>query len=419
MPEQTKGQGNHIVVIGGGFSGLTSAVDAAETGAHVTIVEKNPYLGGRVAQLNKYFPKLCPPNCGLELNFRRLRENPRITFHTMAEVEGITGGPGDYTVTIKLAPRFVNDNCVACNACAEACPSERPNEFNFGLDKSKAAYLPFSQAFPMKYVIDDKYCTGGCGKACSDACTYNAIDLSMKAETITVKASSVIVATGWNPYDANKIEILGYGSVKNVITNMMMERLASPNGPTGGKIVRPSDGKAIETIAFGQCAGSRDENHLAFCSYICCMATLKQTLYIREQYPDAKVYIFYIDIRTPGRYEKFYWQVKEDPNVVFIKGKVASAVQSPGSDDVVVEAEDMLTGEKIRTTVDMFVLATGMEPSGASRKINGVTMSEEGFAVPGGGIFSVGCSKNPLDVAKSAQDATGAVIKAIQTGLRR
>lgn len=419
MPEQTKGQGNHIVVIGGGFSGLSAAVDAAETGAHVTIVEKNPYLGGRVAQLNKYFPKLCPPNCGLELNFRRLRENPRITFHTMAEVEGITGGPGDYTVTIKLAPRFVNDNCVACNACAEACPSERPNEFNFGLDKSKAAYLPFNQAFPMKYVIDDKYCTGGCGKACADACTYNAIDLAMKAETITVKASSVIVATGWNPYDANKIEILGYGSVKNVVTNMMMERLASPNGPTGGKIVRPSDGKAIETIAFGQCAGSRDENHLAFCSYICCMATLKQTLYIREQYPDAKVYIFYIDIRTPGRYEKFYWQVKDDPNVVFIKGKVASAVQSPGSDDVVVEAEDMLTGEKIRTTVDMFVLATGMEPSGASRKISGVTMSEEGFAVPGGGIFSVGCSKNPLDVAKSAQDATGAVIKAIQTGLRR
>jgi quinone-modifying oxidoreductase subunit QmoA len=235
MPEQTKGQGNHIVVIGGGFSGLTAAVDAAETGAHVTIVEKNPYLGGRVAQLNKYFPKLCPPNCGLELNFRRLRENPRITFHTMAEVEGITGGPGDYTVTIKLAPRFVNDNCVACNACAEACPSERPNEFNFGLDKTKAAYLPFNQAFPMKYVIDDKYCTGGCGKTCADACTYNAIDLSMKAETITVKASSVIVATGWNPYDANKIEILGYGSVKNVVTNMMMERLASPNGPKSAR----------------------------------------------------------------------------------------------------------------------------------------------------------------------------------------
>ena len=407
---------NRILVIGGGFSGLTAAVEAAETGAQVTIVEKNPYLGGRVAQLNKYFPKLCPPACGLEINFRRIRENANITFYTMAEVQDVKGGPGNYDVTVKVNPRYVNDNCVACNACTEACPAERENDFNFGMDRSKAAYLPYNQAFPQKYVIDDKHCSGDCGKVCQDACKYNAIDLTMKAETISLQVDAVIVATGWKPYDSSKLDNLNVGKVKNVITNMMMERLSSPGGPTGGKIVRPSDGKPVESIIFVQCAGSRDENHLAFCSYICCMASLKQTLYIREQNPASKASIFYIDIRTPGRYEKFYWQVKDDPNVTFVKGKVAKIEQDAGSDDVIVEAEDMLTGEKIRTKADMVVLATGMEPAS---KIPGASYTDEGFALSGAGMFAAGCAKNPLDVAKSAQDATGAVMKALQIGKGR
>ncbi|HEX8947639.1 MAG TPA: CoB--CoM heterodisulfide reductase iron-sulfur subunit A family protein [Dissulfurispiraceae bacterium] len=419
MSEQGTKQANRILVIGGGFSGLTTAVDAAEAGAEVIVIEKNPYLGGRVAQLNKYFPKLCPPICGLEINFRRIKTNPSITFHTMAEVESISGGPGDYNVTVKVNPRYVNENCVACNACTEACPAERPNAYNFGMDTTKAAYLPFNQAFPQRYVIESAHCKGDCGKACAAACKYNAIDFGMKAETMNFKVNSVVVATGWNPYDANKLDILGFGNVKNVITNMMMERLASPTGPTGGKIVRPSDGKPVNSIAFVQCAGSRDENHLPFCSYICCLASLKQTTYIREQNPDSKVQIFYIDIRTPGKYEKFFWKVKEDPNVKLTKGKVASVVQADGSDDVVVVAEDMLTGDKIKVKVDMVVLATGMEPAGAARRINGVNYNENGFALPNLGVHSTGCSKNPMDVAKSAQDATGAVMKAIQTGQRR
>ncbi|MGO9614657.1 MAG: FAD-dependent oxidoreductase [Dissulfurispiraceae bacterium] len=418
MPELSTEKSNHILVIGGGFSGLTTAVEAAEAGARVTVIEKNPYLGGRVAQLNKYFPKLCPPTCGLEMNFRRIRENPLVDFYTMAEVQSVSGGPGDYTVTIKLNPRYVNDNCVACNACAEACSEERPNDFNFGMDKTKAAYLPFNQAFPQKYVIDDKYCKGTCMKACIEACKYDAIDLAMKQETVDLKVTSIVVATGWNPYDANKMDILGFGHVKNVITNMMMERLASPNGPTSGKIVRPSDGKAVQTVAFVQCAGSRDENYLPFCSYICCMASIKQTLYVREQNPDSKAFIFYIDIRTPGKYEQFYWKVKEDPNVSLIKGKVAKIVQDDASDDVIVEAEDMLSGEKTRVKVDIAVLATGMEPAGATSKIQGVNY-EEGFALSKKGIYSVGCSKNPMDVAKSAQDSTGAVVRALQAGKGR
>ncbi len=418
MPELRSDKPNRILVIGGGFSGLTAAVEAAEAGAEVIIVEKNPYLGGRVAQLNKYFPKLCPPVCGLEINFRRIRENPLVTFYTMAEVQSVSGGAGDYTVTVAISPRYVNDNCVACNACAEACPAQRPNDFNFGMDKTAAAFLPFSQAFPQKYVIDDKFCTDGCMKACLNACKYNAIDLTMKPETITLKVNAIVVATGWNPYDANKLDLLGFGKVKNVITNMMMERLASANGPTSGRITRPSDGKPVQSVAFVQCAGSRDENHLPFCSYICCMASLKQTLYLREHNPESVAHIFYIDIRTPGRYEKFYGKVKDDPKVSLVKGKVAKVLQAPESDDVIVEAEDTLSGKKIRVKVDMVVLATGMEPSGAGKKIKGVGY-EEGFALSSQGIYSAGCSKNPMDVAKSAQDATGAVVKAARAGQRR
>ncbi len=404
------------LVIGGGISGLTTAIELAEAGYESVIVEKEPYLGGRVAQLNKYFPKLCPPLCGLEINYRRIRTNPNISFYTMAEVMGVTGGPGNYEVTIKQNPRYVNEKCTGCNACAEACPEERPNEFNFGLDKTKAAYLPFDQAFPFRYVIDDRYCKGpSCGK-CADACKYDAIKLDMKAETFKIKAGAIIVATGWRPYDAKRIDNLGFGKVKNVITNMMMERLASQNGPTNGKILRPSDAKPVETIGFVQCSGSRDENHLKFCSYICCMASMKQAMYLWEQNPNAKVYIFYIDIRTPGRYEQFYWKVKDNPNATLIKGKVAKVAQAQGSDDVIVEAENMLTGELVRVKVDMLVLATGMEPSLKEKRIPlNVDFNEHGFIVPSdSGISVTGCAKNPFDVAKSVQDATGAALKAIQ-----
>jgi quinone-modifying oxidoreductase subunit QmoA len=413
------GSPNRILVIGGGFSGLTAGIEAAETGAEVIIVEKNPYLGGRVAQLNKYFPKICPPLCGLEINFRRIKVNPIINFYTMAEVESISGTPGDYTVKIKLNPRYVNENCTACNACTEACPVETDNDFNFGLNKTKAIYLPFEQAFPLRYVVDRKTCPKDCPAPCVDACKYNAIDLNMQAETINLNVNSIIVATGWKPYDAQKIDNLGFGKVKNVVTNMMFERIASKNGPTEGQIIRPSDGKPVEKVAFVQCAGSRDEDHLPFCSYICCLASLKHTLYIKEQNPDAEVYIFYIDIRTPGRYEKFFNQVKEQNGVNLIKGKVASIKQDTESDDVVVVAENILNGEKIKQKVDMVVLATGMQPEGLEFKVPGLKYAVDGFVIDAEGIYSAGCAKNPMDVAGCGKDSTGAALKAIQIGVRR
>ena len=413
-----------IMVVGGGISGLTAALEAAEVGYEVFLVEKNPYLGGRVAQLNQYFPKLCPPTCGLEINFRRIKDNPLIKVFTMSEVEKVEGAPGNYSVSLKINPRYVNENCTCCGACAEACETEIDSFFDFGMQKIKGAHLPFEMAFPARFVIHQSVKESSAdAQRVKDACQYDAVDFDMTPKTINLQAGSIIWATGWEPYDAKKMTNLRYGENANIITNMMMERMASPNGPTKGEIKRPSDGKAPESVAFVQCAGSRDENHLTYCSYICCMASLKQATYVRERYPDAKIYIFYIDMRAPGlRYEKFYQKIKEDENIFFVKGKVAD-ISDASDGKVTVVAENAVTGEKIHQTVDMAVLATGMQPSTANVKLPAdLKYSEEGFIINDfqkGGMFAAGCANKPLDVVTSNQNATGMALKAIQTLVNR
>jgi quinone-modifying oxidoreductase subunit QmoA len=408
-----------ILVVGGGISGLTATLEAAEVGYEVFLVEQNPYLGGRVAQLKHYFPKLCPPTCGLEINFRRIKDNPRITFYTLAEVQSISGGPGHYNVTVKINPRYVNEKCTCCGDCAKVCMAKLPDEFNFNMVTMKGAYLPHEMAFPMRYVISPKIIGTDDAKRAMEACKYDAIDLNMQPQTVNLNVGAIIWATGWKPYDASKIDNLGF-QYQNVITNMMMERIASLNGPTGGRVVRPSDNKKISKIAFVQCAGSRDENHLPYCSYICCMASLKQATYVREQYPEAQIYIFYIDIRAPGfRYEKFYNKIKDDENIFLIKGKVAEVQEDPGTNDITVVAENAVTGEKVQETVDMAVLATGMVPNTADTKLPGdVKCDPDGFVVSDldrGGMFATGCAVTPLDVISSNQHATGMALRAIQT----
>lgn len=410
----------NILVIGGGISGITAAIEASEAGCDVVLVEKNPYLGGRVAQMNQYFPKLCPPSCGLEINTRRIRTSSNIRYLTMAEVQSISGGPGNYKVTIRQNPRRVNSKCTACGECVEVCPEERPDQYNCGMSRTKAIYLAYPMAFPLQYAIDGDACKGSeCGK-CVEACPYDAIDLEMKPETIEVEAGAVIWATGWDPYDANNLENLGFGKHANVITNLMMERLASADGPTNGKIHRPSDEGPVQSIAFVQCAGSRDDNHLKHCSGVCCMGSLKQARYVRDQYPEAEIYIFYIDIRTPGRLEDFYAGIQEDEKVHLIKGKVAKIGQESGG-DLVVEAEDTLSGQRVHQRVSMAVLATGLVPTDPGVRIeaggelqrdeHGFITSEQSLA----GLMGAGCAKRPVDVAASVRDATGTALKALQS----
>lgn len=409
-----------IMVVGGGISGLTTALEAAEVGYEVILVEKNPYLGGRVAQLNQYFPKLCPPTCGLEINFRRIKDNPRIKVLTLAEVEKVSGAPGSYDVAVRMTPRYVNENCTACGACADACETEIANDFNFGMDRTKGAYLPHAMAFPARFVISPQIIGTEDAQRCKEACKYDAVDLEMQPKTLNLQVGAIVWATGWEPYDASRIDNLGFGRYQNIVTSMMLERMAAFNGPTQGKIQRPSDDKAPQSIAFVQCAGSRDENHLPYCSYICCMASLKHATYIRAQYPEAKVYIFYIDLRAPGqRYEKFYQKIKEDPNVFLIKGKVAEVSEDPHTGNLTVVAENAITGQKVHQTVEMVVLATGMQPTAANVKLPAdLKYTDDGFIINDfekGGMFAAGCANKPADVVSCNQNATGMALKAIQT----
>jgi quinone-modifying oxidoreductase subunit QmoA len=409
-----------ILVVGGGFSGLTAAVEAAEMGYDVYIIEKESYMGGRVAQLNKYFPKLCPPTCGLEINYKRIKTSPKITFYNLAEVESVSGGPGDFNVQVKVNPRYTTPQCTNCAAGAEAVTTEIPNDFNFGLDMRKSFYMPNMMAFPNQCVLDPSAVSSGDGQRIKDAMPAGHVDLDQKSESINLNVGAIIMATGWNPYDATKMDNLCFGKYENIVTNMMVERMASPSGPTEGKIVRPSDKEEPKTVGFVQCAGSRDENHLKYCSYICCMATLKQACYLREQSEDVEIYIFYIDIRSPGlKYEKFYNKVKEDKKVHFIKGKVAEVNEGSSPGSVVLVAEDTIGGGKVKQEVDLAVLATGMQPAGATIQIPGIEYNSDGFVVSKDGIIPCGCAKRPIDVVSSAQSATAAALKAVQTLVRR
>jgi heterodisulfide reductase subunit A-like polyferredoxin len=398
---------------------MTTAIEAAEAGCQVILVEKAPGLGGRVARMNQYFPKLCPPACGLEINFKRIRNNPRVQVLTLAEVQTITQGAEGIEAAVQIAPRYVTEACTLCGACAEVCPAERADDFNFGLSKTKAAYLPGGATFPATYVIDRAACKEGC-QACVDACKYDAVDLHQQTEHRTIQVVAVVAATGWAPYDASKIDHLGFGKHANVVTNVILERLAASDGPTGGKILRPSDGKAPQTVAFVQCAGSRDENHLPYCSAVCCAASLKQATYLRALYPEARIVIFYIDIRTPGRLEDFYVKVAADEKIELIKGKAAKVEEDSGTGDLLVSAEDASSGKKTTLRAGLVVLATGIVPQTAGLPA-GFHPDEFGFlsqAPAAEGLYSAGCARRPEEVSSTVQEATGAALKALQCAAR-
>jgi quinone-modifying oxidoreductase subunit QmoA len=417
--EAMTGTSEEILVVGGGIAGITAALEAAETGARVYLVEKNPHLGGRVAQLARYFPKLCPPTCGLEIDFQRLRDNPDIRFFTQSEVEEVTGGPGRYRVKVRRQARYVNDRCTSCGLCVEVCPVDRPNPFDYGMSTTKAISLSHEMAFPMKHAIDGATCLfETCGK-CVAVCPVEAIDLRAQPEIIELEVGAIIVATGWQPYDARAIANLAFEHHPDVITNVMFERMLADNGPTQGRLLRPSDGSPVQSVAFVQCAGSRDRLYLAYCSGICCLASLKEAQLLLERNPGAQATIFYIDLRTPGTYQAFAAKVLGQPNIRALKGKVADILPDADGARLIVVADDMIGGAMSRTPVDLVVLATGMVPSEDGESLAAPLVRDvDGFLAEGAddsGIYVAGCARAPMDVATATLDGTAAAMRALGT----
>ncbi len=407
-----------VLVIGGGIAGLSAAVDLADTGCSVILVEKSASLGGRVNRLHQYFPKLCPPMCGLEMHYRRLRESTAITVLTLAEVTQVSGSAGNYEVEVRLQPRCVTSACTLCGDCERACPVERPDEFNYGIGATKAVYLPNRVAYPASYAVERSACADGCN-ACEQACKYGAIQLHQPPEVKKFAVSAIVAATGWRPYDALKLENLGFGKYRNVVTNVMLERMAAADGPTQGRILRPLDGKEPRTVAFVQCAGSRDENHLNYCSAVCCAASLKHAAYIRALYPETAITMFYIDVRTPGKLEEFGVRMQRDADVRMVKGKVGQVDENPATGDLHVTVEDVLTSRKTTHNFELVVLATGIVPETEGLPA-ALRRDECGFVHNDGspGIYAAGCVSRPGEVSATVQDATGAALKALQCANR-
>jgi quinone-modifying oxidoreductase subunit QmoA len=402
-----------LLVIGAGIAGISAALEAAETGAEVVVVEREPYIGGRVLRSHNYFPKMCPPTCGMEINVRRVERNPRIRVLTSSQITAAEQAGGGWKVTVTTDPAWVNGKCTACDDCTSACSTEVDDPFNLGMKKVKAIRLPHLNAWPKRYVFDREAVPDDEAKKIAEACTYGAVDLDAKPTTEEIEVDAVVVATGWKPYPIDKLDDLG-GGLDDVIANVQMERLAAPAGPTGGKILRPSNGEAPAKVAFVQCAGSRDVNHLPYCSGICCLASLKQATYVKDQLPDAEVTMYYIDRRTPGRNEDVLLKVSEIEGVKLVKGKVGRIEQANGS--LKLHVEDVANDVLVEAEADLVVLATGMAPESGDQDLAVFSRKDDdGFILDDleSKVTVAGVARRPEDVASSVRDATGAAARAL------
>ena len=408
-----------ILVVGAGIAGVTAALEASEAGRDVVLVEREAAVGGRVLRNYQYFPKLCPPSCGMEINTRRLERSPRVQVLTGCTVTKASPADGGWRVTLTHAPAFVNDRCTACGDCSGVCPAQVADPFNLGMTRVPAVRLPFPNAWPRRFVLDRPACPSGC-RACVEACKYKAIDLEAKEREETVDVGAVVIATGWHPYPLEKLPELGGGVFPDVISNVQMERIAAHSGPTGGRILRPSDGQPPKRVAFVQCAGSRDVKHLPYCSAVCCLASLKQALYVREQLPETEVNLYYIDRRTPGRNEEMLTKVAAMSGVNLIKGKVGK-VERNGDGGLHLRVEDVASSRLLSAEADLVVLATGMVPNLSTNGLPfAVPRDEDGFCLDSleTGLCVAGVARRPEDVAASVRDATAAAAKAFVAGRR-
>ena len=409
------------LVIGGGIAGIQSALDIAEAGYEVDIVEKLPSIGGRMSQLDKTFPTLDCSACILTPKMVEAAAHEKINIYTYSEVEKVSGFVGDFTVDIRKKARSVDmSKCTGCGVCSEKCPSKKnPNEFNRGLNNRSAIYIPFAQAIPNVPVIDREHCTkfktGKCG-VCSKVCAAGAIDYEQKDEIVTQKYGAIVVATGFDVIPLDKYDEYAYSQSKDVITSLELERIMNAAGPTKGHLERLSDGKAPKNIVFVQCVGSRcsDDRGKSYCSKICCMYTAKHAMLIRDKYPDTNVTVFYIDVRTPGKnFDEFYRRAVEDYGVNYVKGQVGKVIPQPDG-TLMVQASDLLENKQILMEADMVVLAAAIEPNKDVRKIaTMLTASIDTNNFLTAGIFLSGVCQGPKDSPETVAQAGAAAVKAI------
>ena len=423
------------LVIGGGIAGIQTALDIAEAGFEVDIVEKKPTIGGKMAQLDKTFPTLDCAACILTPKMVDAGQHEKIRIYSYSKVQAVSGFVGNFTVMIKRKARYVDEKkCTGCGLCTEKCPVKNvENEFNLGMDRRRAIYIPFAQAVPKVAVIDPEHClmkkTGKCG-ICSKVCGAGAVDYGQQDELIEKKYGAIVAATGYEPISMDKFDEFAYSRSKDVITSLELERLMNAAGPTGGTVVRPSDGEHPHTVVFVQCVGSRCDacagKGREYCSKICCMYTAKHAMLLREKYPDTEVYVFYIDVRTPGKgFDEFYRRAVEKYGVHYVKGMVGKVC--PEGKKLKVQASDLLAGKQLHIDADLVVLAAAIEPDKTARPLAAMltaSMDNNDFFTeahpklrpvesPTAGIFLSGCCQGPKDIPETVAQAGAAASKVI------
>ena len=421
------------LVIGGGIAGIQTALDIADAGFEVDIVEKEPTIGGKMTQIDKTFPTLDCAACILTPKMVDAAQNEKIKIYSYAEVQSVKGFVGNFRVTIKKKARYVDETkCTGCGLCTEKCPQKKvPNAFNLGLDNRRAIYIPFAQAVPKIATIDADYCTmlqtGKCG-VCSKVCTAGAIDYKQTDSFVEEEYGAIVVATGFNPIKLDDYDEFAYSQSPDVVTSLEFERLMNAAGPTGGTLLRPSDGQHPHTIVFVQCVGSRcdDSKGKSYCSKICCMYTAKHAMLCREKYPDTDVYVFYIDVRTPGKnFDEFYRRAVEEYGVHYVKGMVGKVVPENGK--LKVQASDLLGNRQLHIDADMVVLAAAIEPDPSARSLATMltaSMDTNDFFTeahpklrpvesPTAGIFLSGACQGPKDIPETVAQAGAAASKVI------
>jgi heterodisulfide reductase subunit A len=430
-PTEGATNSTRALIIGAGIAGMQAALDIANSGYEVVLVDKLPSIGGRMHQLSETFPTLDCAQCILTPRTVEVGHHDNIKLRTYSEVESIEGEIGDFRVRIRQKPAYVNwDLCTGCGLCQEKCPKRVVSEFERGMGQRKAIYTLSPQAVPNKPVIDAENCIyfvrGRC-RACEKLCPVGAIDFEQEESIVEERVGAIIVATGYDLYPTDGLGHYGYGRIPDVIDGLAFERLLSASGPTAGQVKRPSDGKVPKEVVFVQCAGSRDpELGVPYCSKVCCMYTAKHAMLYKHRVHDGQAYVFYIDIRAAGKgYEEFVKRAMEEDRVLYLRGKVSRIFQDDGK--VVVWGADTLSGRPVEVAADLVVLATAIVPQAGVRELGqmlGIETDELGFYAEADGnmhpletvrpgIFLAGADSGPKDIPETVAQGSGAAAKVL------